>query len=203
MPAHFQSIATEAAAEILGGDAISFGWPRPEGTAFIPALQNAARLLRLGTPLNSPPLWSKGSEKDAGIDVIAWRDFADNFPGKIVLFGQVASGSNWTEKSVKADTPRFLSWFSERPTQHYIPAIFIPFPQHHGCSGRKESAFDEVARAEAWLREQQYGLVIDRLRIAGAAARRFSESRDTAAAEKLEALVKWASDAIAIARAHS
>ena len=41
MANHFQAIATEAAAGVLNGKAISFGWPRPEGTGFRPALAEA------------------------------------------------------------------------------------------------------------------------------------------------------------------
>lgn len=201
LPNHFQAIATEAAAEILGGDVVSFGWPRPSGTAFLPALHDFASRLRLGTPLATNPLWTNGRDKDAGIDVIAWRDFADSRPGKLVLFGQVASGNNWTEKSVKSDTPRFLSWFSEHPTKHYIPAIFIPFPQHHACGGRANAAFEAVAHAEAWLREQEFGLVIDRLRIVGAAAKRLIAANDASRHEILDAVGGWILDALAVARA--
>ena len=200
LPNHFQAIATEAAAGMLGGDVVSFGWPRPGGTAFLPALHDVARRLQLGTAREAAPLWSNGRDKDAGIDVIAWRDFADARPGKLVLFGQVASGNNWTEKSVKSDTPHFLSWFSEHPTKHYIPAIFIPFTQHHGCAGRDNAAFEAVARAEAWLREQEFGLVVDRLRIVGAAAKRLVDAPD-AGSNALNAVGGWISEALTVARA--
>ena len=201
LPNHFQAIATAAAAGVLGGDVVSFGWPRPEGSPFMPALHDAARRLRLGTPREAVPLWSNGKEKDSGIDVIAWRDFADEQPGKLVLFGQVASGNNWTEKSVNSDTPRFLSWFSEHPTRHYIPAIFIPFPQHHGCTGRSDAAFSAVAHAEAWLREQEFGLVIDRLRIVGAASKRLVAANDGSSPGTLAQVSSWIVDALAAAKA--
>ena len=197
LPNHFQAIATAAAAGVLGGEVVSFGWPRPEGSAFLPALRQLAQRLRLGSVLATVPLWSNGKEKDSGIDVIAWRDFPDAQPGKLVLLGQVASGHNWTGKSVKSDTPRFMSWFSQHPTEHYIPAIFIPFPQHHGCSGRAGAAFSDVAHAEAWLREQEFGLVIDRLRIVGAAAKSLTGvDRGT-----LDALGQWIGEALAAAKA--
>ena len=144
---------------------------------------------------------NNGKEKDAGIDVIAWRDFADARPGKIILFGQVASGKNWTAKSVKSDTPRFLSWFSVRPTEHFIPAIFIPFPQHHDCTGRAAAAFEAVAHDEAWQREQEFGLVIDRLRIVGAAAKRLVGQRDDSGYETLTAVGGWIDRALTVARA--
>jgi hypothetical protein len=200
MPSHFQLIATEAAAEVVGGIAISFGWPRPEGTAFQPALKNVSQRLRLGTPLDTVPLWSTGREKDSGIDVIAWREFTDGRPGKLILLGQVASGNNWTGKSVKSDTPRFLSWFSQRPTEHYIPAIFIPFPQHHDCTGRRDADFEAVAREEAWLREQEFGLVIDRLRVVESAAKHFAEEFAGRAVTPA-GLTEWITQALDAAKA--
>lgn len=196
----FQKISAEAAAELLGGEVVSFGWPRPEGTAFQPALHCVSRQLGLGDPLDKVPLWSNGQEKDAGIDVIAWREFADKRPGKLVLLGQVASGLNWTEKTVKADTPRFLSWFSRRPTEHFIPAIFIPFPQHHDCTGRDGHSFEDVANDEAWLREQEFGLVIDRMRIVGAAAKRFDVYREAGEEPVLTTVNDWIKEMLVAAK---
>ena len=201
IPDLFQAIAVKAAVGILGGEAISFGWPRPEGLAFQPALRRASERLGLGRPLENVPLWSMGREKDAGIDIIAWRDFGDQRPGKFVLFGQVASGWNWTDKSVKNDTATFLSWFSERPTEHFIPAIFIPFPQHHACSGREEAPFEAVAVAEAWHREQKFGLVIDRFRIVSAAARHLVAPRQAEEQDTLSDVNGWVTGALALARA--
>lgn len=71
IPCRFQAVATEAAAGLLGGESISFGWPRPDGMAFLPALRNASVRLGMGKPLTGTPLWSSGREKDAGVDVIA------------------------------------------------------------------------------------------------------------------------------------
>ena len=201
IPRLFQAISAKAAAGVLGGDVISFGWPRPGGSAFQPALRDVSRRLQLGKPLDNVPLWSKGQEKDSGIDVIAWRDFADKRPGKLVLFGQVASGNDWIEKTVKNDTSHFLNWFSQRPTEHFIPAIFIPFPQHHDCAGRRDEAFESVAAAEAWRREQQFGLVIDRLRIVGAAAQHLSSSGEAEEEDILATVGDWITAALTVARA--
>lgn len=195
IPRLFQAVATEAAADVLGGESISFGWPRPDGTAFVPALQNLTARMGMGALAAETPLWSRGREKDAGVDIIAWRGFADGRPGKLVLFGQVASGRNWPDKSVKVDIPRFLSWFSKPPAKHCIPAIFIPFPQHHACAGRRDTAFDMVAAAEAWLREQEVGLVIDRMRIVGAAARRLATRDDGNTLGELYMWIELALDA--------
>lgn len=207
MAVHFQELASDAAAQVINGVSVSFGWPRKEGTQFKPALHAVSQQMKLGIPLDTIPLWASGKEKDSGIDVIAWRDFRDARPGKIVLFGQVASGNNWTDKAVTADTPRFLAWFSQHPTKYFIPAIFIPFPQHHECAGRASSAFEDVAAAQAWMREQEFGLVIDRLRIVEAVAKQLTDAAAagangaTTAHTTLDAVNTWINSALTVARA--
>ena len=192
----FQEVAVGAAAAIMCGDVISFGWPRPEGTGFRAALDGTCRKLGLGEPLQHLPAWSSGQEKDAGIDVIAWREFRDRRPGKLVMLGQVASGLDWPKKSVKNDTYRFFAWFSRPPTEHFVPAIFIPFPQHHECSPRSGVPFDYAAFDDAWLRERNLGLVVDRLRIVEVAAARLVDSGGT-----LQTLRDWVNGALDLARA--
>ena len=59
----FQAVAVDAAAALMNGAAISFGWPRPEGTKFRAALKDACGQLGLGEPLKDMPAWSKGHEK--------------------------------------------------------------------------------------------------------------------------------------------
>ena len=200
---HFQAVAVDAAAGIINGEVISFGWPRKSGKGFLPALKDASQQLCLGSPWETVPTFSQGQEKDAGIDVIAWRNFCDGRPGKLVMLGQVASGRNWEEKSVKAHTNRFFLWFMKRPTEHFIPSIFIPFPQHHGCSGRKEKVFEDVAREEAWAREASFGLVVDRLRIVEAAAARLAANSDSSGASTLATLNQWVNEVLDLARATS
>ena len=200
MSNHFQAIATDAAAGVLNGQAISFGFPRPSGLGFRAALVEASRQMRLGRPLETPPLHSKRQEKDAGIDVIAWRDFRDGRPSKLVLLGQVASGHNWKEKSVKNDTYRFFGWFSEWPSEHYIPSIFIPFPLHHECQVQVGVTFEDVAVANAYHLERGFGIIVDRLRIVETAAARLAEAHDGTSDSTLSSLEAWVEEVRRLAR---
>ncbi len=200
MANHFQAIATDAAAGVLNGQAISFGFPRPSGLGFRAALVEASRQMRLGRPLETPPLHSKRQEKDAGIDVIAWRDFRDGRPSKLVLLGQVASGHNWKEKSVKNDTYRFFGWFSERPSEHYIPSVFIPFPLHHECQVQAGVTFEDVAVANAYHLERGFGIIVDRLRIVETAAARLAEAHDGTSDSTLSSLEAWVEEVRRLAR---
>ena len=44
--------------------------------------------------------------------------------------------------------------------------LFVPFPQHHEQLEEKKEDFRTVASEKARLRENDYGVVIDRLRLA-------------------------------------
>jgi len=184
----FEQVATTAGAGTLGGDAIAFGWPREDGTSFRTALDDVGS--KLGwEPLHENPLWSTGREKDAGIDVIAWRDFSDCRPGRLLLLGQAASGRGWEEK--KAEPSVFLNWFTQFRPRHYVPALFTPFPQHHNCGGLKHQNFEDVARAEAWKREQSLGLVVDRLRLVEMAAAHLAGSQAEGTSPTVQRLDQW------------
>lgn len=200
MANHFQAIATDAAAGVLNGQAISFGFPRPSGLGFRAALADASQQMRLGTPLETMPLHSNGQEKDAGIDVIAWRDFRDGRPSKLVLLGQVASGHDWKDKSVLNDKYRFYDWFRRRPTEHPIASIFIPFPLHHECQGQAGIPFEDVAVDTAYHLEHGFGIVVDRLRIVETAAPRLAESHNEASDSTLSSLHAWTEEVLNLAR---
>lgn len=183
----FEQVARTGAGT-LGGDAIAFGSPREDGASFRAALEDVGS--RLGwTPHQDNPLWSSGKEKDAGVDVIAWRDFPDRRPGRVVLLGQAATGRGWGEKGVNPS--EFLSWFSYPRPGDCLRALFTPFPQHHACGGQKGHPFEDVARAEAWKRERSLGLVVDRLRIVGTAAAHLERSPSGDAAPPIRRLDEW------------
>ncbi len=184
----FEQVATAAGAGVFGGEAIAFGWPRENGTPFRSALQEVGD--KLGwKPRPDDPLWSSGREKDEGVDVIAWRDFSDRRPGRLLLLGQAATGRRWETKGEEGSD--LFNWFTEVPAKHYIPALFSPFPQHHECTGGKNTTFEAVARAEAWKREQKCGVVLDRLRIVEMAAARLGRSGIGRTAQTLERLEEW------------
>jgi hypothetical protein len=201
LPRHFETLSSAIAAEIVNGRSFQLGWPRTDGSCFRNALERLCREIGTGRPIEHEPPWSQGREKDSGIDIVAWREFADFGPGKLVLLGQVASGNNWEEKSVKTAVPNFNSWFSEALTEHYVPAIFVPFPQHHKCQGKLNNSFSNVAKAEAWRRERNFGLVIDRLRIVELANDRLFEIEGAANLPIGQTIENWNGEILAIAKA--
>lgn len=124
----FQACATIAAGGYVQGPAISFGFPRPEGTDFLKALRGVYKLFGDGRPCSKPRKAAPPKIKDNGIDIIAWKWSIDGLPGMRYLIGQVASGKDWVDKSVKADREHFHDyWFIEKPGSQAEDAMFMPF----------------------------------------------------------------------------
>jgi hypothetical protein len=124
----FQACATIAAGGYVGGPAVSFGFPRPDGTTFLKAIKRVYKLFGDGKPHKRARAAASRAVKDNGIDVIAWRRAIDGLPCTMYMIGQVASGGNWQEKSVMPDRVHFHQyWFEHPPGSQPLDAMFIPF----------------------------------------------------------------------------
>lgn len=124
----FQACATVAAGGYVRGPAMSFGFPRPDGTDFLKSLHEVYKLFGDGRPCKTPRKAAPPNVKDNGIDIIAWRRSIDNLPSTHYLIGQVASGKDWVDKSVKADREHFHKyWFVDIPGSQPEDAMFMPF----------------------------------------------------------------------------
>ncbi len=124
----FEELSAAAAARYLGDSrtAVVFGWPRrhlPAG--FRAAVDHLVGLLREGR--ESADRKGTNQSKDDALDVVAWREFPDRRPSKLILFGQCAVGRHWKEKTHEL-RPR--SWckrnFAGPIAVDPIPAFFVP-----------------------------------------------------------------------------
>ena len=176
---YFQYLATAAIAAEVGGPAWSFGFPRPDGTGFITKLSEIWSVLGDGKVDADPsaPLYPK----DDKIDIFAWREHKDGLPGFLLIAAQVATGSNWKEKSIKGHVSHSfpLRWFSQPPAAVMIAYHVIPF-------ARPEETFrDDVALL---------GNVLHRLRVpfrVSEAARLVSDGVDVEAFDLLSEVSEW------------
>ncbi|SCX37308.1 hypothetical protein [Nitrosospira sp. Nsp1] len=124
----FQACSTWAAASVTKGSAWSFGFPRPDGSNFLDKLRQIYELFGEGRVRDSPLPGVSLSLKDGGIDIIAWAHRADFAAGRLYILGQVATGGNWPNKSVvEYLIPFHHDWFSDNPSSHPTPALFIPY----------------------------------------------------------------------------
>ncbi len=124
-----QICATYAAAGFVRGNAVSFGFPRPDHTGFLRALKKTYDDFGEGTVVDAMPAGAPEQEKDSSVDVIAWENSLDGAAGCKYLLGQVASGKNWDQKSIKDGSINLFhdTWFTDKPPSTPIPAMFIPF----------------------------------------------------------------------------
>jgi hypothetical protein len=195
-----QRLSHLVAAEIVGGHAHWFGWPRPDSTTTMRAgLEALVEKFGQGVIKADDPEWASGYEKDGGVDIVAWRRFRDGRPGSVVVYGQVASGLDWPDKPISAESlkAKFNDWFVNEPSVHYLPATFIPFMQHDDCVPRKSQSYEQVMMGKARQNEIMHGLVIDRLRLCELAAE--AEERRQASAAQDAAVREWVDASLGVA----
>jgi hypothetical protein len=162
----FQACATVAAGGFVQGTAISFGWPRPNKTSFLKTLHRVYKLFGDGTPVKRPRPAASKAVKDDGIDVIAWRPSIDGLPGTQYLLGQVASGGDWVDKSVVADSKHFHKyWFEIQPGCQHQDAMFMPFCLEP-VDADPAASYEDVLKDHMQSLGYRYGNVFYRYRVA-------------------------------------
>ena len=124
---YFQYLATAAVAAEVGGPAWSFGFPRPDRTGFLPKLSEIWTSFRdgiVGAASSAPT-----NPKDDKVDIFAWREQKDGLPGFLMIAAQVATGSDWEEKSIKSHVNGVfqLRWFNPPPVTSMVSYHVIPF----------------------------------------------------------------------------
>lgn len=161
---HFQALSTFAAQNLLG-EVYWFGWPRPNKKKFRQALADLIARIGAGVLREKPPK-NRRKIKDGTVDIIAWRSFGDRTYGSMLLYGQVASGSNWRTKPVKAYLRgQFLDHFYDLPSSQYLGATFIPFLLYTDLVTPPDGDMAAALVDEARQLEKDYGVVVDRLRL--------------------------------------
>jgi len=145
----FESICVVAAEKYLGGSEVGarayhFGAPRPDRSGFSDALRVLARSIN-GRHVG---LIEPSAEKDDGLDVLAWRPFADDRCNFVCLFGQCATGADWRSKN--PEPKEFLNVWLRLETSAVNPALFVPFT---------------LSRSD-WVKKSQSLVIFDRCRLA-------------------------------------
>ncbi|KJE35052.1 hypothetical protein UF64_10165 [Thalassospira sp. HJ] len=124
---YFQYFATAALAAEIGGQAWSFGYPRPDHTGFLEKLGQIWDVLRDGSVAVDPAAPQR--PKDDQIDIFAWKGHPDALPGFLLAGAQVATGNNWKDKSIKSHLSEVFwkRWFGRQPVSQMVCYHIIPF----------------------------------------------------------------------------
>ncbi len=168
----FQICCCIAVGGYTNAEVVSFGFPRKTGTGFLPALQDAWCRYGSYNIIAHIPFGFDDRLKDGGVDIIAWRHFADRFAATLIMFVQVASGLGWKDKEVSGDVRALRQWFDGPSFYHFLPAICIPFPLWFDLDeapegrGARRVAFSEGVKNRFVARESKFGIIFDRGRIA-------------------------------------
>lgn len=142
----FEHLVCKAVNSYLRGSSTRFGVPRdtmPQGIHdAISQLANITgnRKLSDGYPVNA-------NDKDLGLDVVAWKEFPDRYPGKIELYVQCTTGQHWEGKKHDCDL------------EEWRGIIYWPFYPTKGL------AIPYVVSESDWERETAGVLLMDRLRL--------------------------------------
>jgi hypothetical protein len=178
----FEELSAEAAKKYLGGsklpsESMVFGFPRrglPAG--FAAAVKELCCKLGEGNgPKRNRPKMK--DQKDAKLDVVAWTSFLDGRSGKLIAFGQCATGYNWESKTAELGDPRdwWDTWIDDRPGAWPVKMFFVP----HRVSARD------------WLHVCSHaGILFDRCRIAHLASDVSEPLRSTCGDWASQALMK-------------
>lgn len=149
VPDLLQACATWSAAGYEQGPAYALGLD-PSSSAFLPRLGAIYKALGDGVPRTTIPKGAPTKVKDDDIDVIAWKAMPHAKPPATYLLAQVASGQNWTTKSLKHTIARFhATWFAPAPACEGKPAIMIPFCIEGGID---DDDLDQETLAMQWRR---------------------------------------------------
>jgi len=126
----FEEVSAQAAETYLGGNRLAcskvFGFPRRlQPRDFGSALDRLCREMGEGVAHRERP--KSKDQKDAKLDVVAWRGFPDGRCGKLIAFGQCATGANWPEKLTELNPQNWCRlWMQETPGEFPIRLFFVP-----------------------------------------------------------------------------
>ena len=147
----FEEVAANAVSQYMGGDALRFGSPRvgsvvPVG--FAEAIDYVCGVTGEGVGVRRDAM--TGDEKDAGVDVIAWKAI-DARVGKLMILGSCATGEDWEDKVRDLSASRFCrTYFREHPEPKPQKAFFT-------C---------RLVPRRKWMEHtRDGGIIFDRLRV--------------------------------------
>lgn len=165
-PKLFEQTSCLAARGYLRGDAVAFGSPRTDlPSSFPDAVTEVCKLIGEGVEYREQP--SLASQDDT-LDLVAWKDFADRWPSKVIMFGQCGAGRNWSEKLGDLQPDVFWrqwmrdGYVSPDPLKSFFTPYRIKQRLWDHCARKAGVLFDRC-RVAYWARQEEadYASIIE------------------------------------------
>ena len=122
-----ESISAHVLKRYLGherADSIVFGTSK--SAKFDMSVKNLCKLLGEGSGFQNPDGNAPVYAKDGNLDVVAWTPFADQLPGKLILFAQCKTGTSWRDSIHELQALAFCSkWLRQQPVFCPVRAFCI------------------------------------------------------------------------------
>ena len=150
----FEKLCAEVARTCLGSRAESMVFGTASGTGpFRARVADLCRRLGEGGGARDA---ASPNVKDGRLDVVAWTPFADSWPGKLTIFGQCKTGTEYRDTLTQLQPDAFCAkWLREMPAVVPVRAFFI---------SEALSRSGASARNEWYERSTDAGLLFDRCR---------------------------------------
>ena len=129
----FEHISRDALTHYLGGESLRFGFPRLKSeipVGFKDAINLVCERMKEGEGYKDGGLPDR---RDDAVDIIAWKHFPDQLPGKVIVFGNCATERDWEGAKKTELTPAaFCSdWMIDTPRCEIVRSLFIPHRVEH------------------------------------------------------------------------
>jgi len=160
----FESVAVSALHHYVCGPSVRFGSPRDAlPTGFAEAVDDLCSRMGEGAGYSGRAL--PANPKDDKLDIVAWRDPGDGRCGKIVVFGQCASGNNWQSKRSELDPRAFCkNWMKQEPPSAILRAFCVPFDVPANAweyEVNHNSLFFDRLRLCIWCKDFRYANLVE------------------------------------------
>lgn len=148
----FEEICAIAIKKYFGENTESFVFGTAAAGPFKDKVQDLILKIGEGGNFRNPNNVETTPKKDDGIDVVAYKNFADGRIGKLIAFGQCKTGdSSWKDGKLKLRPSDFCQkWFS-------APVVYLPLRLLFIC--------DTMNEGSTFFDDQQGFIVFNRFRI--------------------------------------
>lgn len=150
-PKLFEAVSRIALERYLAGRSVGFGAPRHDmPSSFEDAMKDLCGRMGEG----EFRLQSTLNRQDDTVDLIAWKDFADGHPSKVMIFGQCGAGRNWNEKLGDLQPEEWLrQWITGFVSPIPLKSFFTPYridPDRWDFYARKAGILFDRCRIAYW-----------------------------------------------------